>query len=71
MESHLMNSDPPGLKFFDQKSQRWMKLVYAGHWAAGWIVYKHPDGQWVTLRKATNADLDKINSAVIKAHHPD
>ena len=26
-------------------------------------VLKHPDGQWVTLRKATQEDLDGIGSA--------
>jgi hypothetical protein len=65
----LINCDPPGLKFYDGASRRWMKLVYEGHWAAGWIVFKHPDGQWVTLREATSEDLDRINAAVVKAHH--
>jgi hypothetical protein len=23
----------------------------------GWVFYKHPDGQWVTLRKATPDEL--------------
>lgn len=71
MKTELMNSNPPGLEFYDGASKRRMKLVYEGHWAAGWIVFKHPDGQWVTLRKATEADLDTINSALIKAHHAD
>lgn len=44
--------DPPGVEFFDTLSQRQMKLVTDGSWA-GWIVYKHPDGQWVTLRRLT------------------
>lgn len=25
-----------------------------------WICYKHPDGQYVTLRLATKDDLDKL-----------
>jgi cytochrome oxidase Cu insertion factor (SCO1/SenC/PrrC family) len=27
----------------------------------GWAFYKHPDGQWVTLRKANN---DEISQAI-------
>lgn len=26
----------------------------------GWLLYRHPDGQWVTLRKATNSDLQAV-----------
>lgn len=25
----------------------------------GWVFYKHPDGQWVTLRKATKEEIEK------------
>ena len=25
--------------------------------AYGWVYYKHPDGQWVTLRKATEEEM--------------
>ncbi len=63
--------DPPGLQFFDARSERWMKYVYPdteGSYA-GWILYKHPDGQWVTLRKATDDDLERMSKAVSKAHH--
>jgi hypothetical protein len=28
------------------------------HDLAGWILYRHPDGRWVTLRKATDQDMD-------------
>lgn len=24
----------------------------------GWVFYKHPDGQWVTLRKANECELE-------------
>jgi hypothetical protein len=63
--------DPPGLRFFDQASNRWMKYFYpdSSHGYAGWICYKHPEGQWVTLRKATEDDLRRINKAVVEAHH--
>src|SRR3990170_2812716 len=26
-----------------------------------WLFYKHADGQWVSLRQATPADLDQVN----------
>lgn len=63
--------NPPGLKFYDAASGRWMKYVYPDtkHWTAGWIVYQHLDGQWVTLRKATEADIGTLNAAVSDAHH--
>ena len=64
-------SDSPGLEFYDGVSTRWMKYVYPDtkHWTAGWILYKHPDGQWVTLRKATDDDISAMNRAVSKVHH--
>ena len=62
--------DPAGTRFYDVTSGREMKYVTEGH-AKGWIVYKHPDGQWVTLRKATDADLAMINETVVRAHHSD
>lgn len=51
--------DPPGIEFFDMASGRQMKLVADGIWK-GWIAYKHPDGQWVSLRKAEADDLAKF-----------
>ncbi len=30
------------------------------HKGEKWICYKHPDGQYVTLRPATKDDLDKL-----------
>lgn len=35
----------------------------------GWLLFKHPDGQWVTLRKATDDDIAKLSQAVVEAHH--
>jgi hypothetical protein len=60
---------PSGTRFHDLASGREMMLVHAGELYAGWIVYKHPDGQWVTLREATDADRRAIDAAVIAAHH--
>ena len=33
------------------------------HDLAGWILYRHPDGQWVTLRKATDQDISAMTVA--------
>lgn len=63
--------EPPGLRFYDGASQRDMLLVYAPHEWAGWLCYRHPDGQWVSLRKATEDDQSRINRAVVEAHHAD
>ena len=35
----------------------------------GWLLYRHADGQWVTLRKATDQDINAISAAVVAAHH--
>lgn len=66
-----MPFDISGLEFYDAARQRTMKYVYPDtpHWTAGWILYKHPDGQWVTLRKATDADIAAVNKAVVEAYH--
>ena len=56
---------------FESTGKR-MKYVYpdSPHWSAGWILYWHEgQGDWVTLRKATNEDIAAINKAVISAHH--
>lgn len=39
------------------------------HELAGWILYRHPDGQWVTLRKATDADIEAVSEAVSSQFH--
>jgi hypothetical protein len=63
------NANPPGLEF--EANGKQMKYVYPDtpHSAAGWLLYRHPDGQWVTLRKATDADIVAINRAVVESHH--
>jgi len=69
--SEAKHFDPSGLEFFDAATNRKMKCVYpdSSHWTAGWLLYRHPDGHWVTLRKATDADLAAINAAVVEGHH--
>lgn len=64
MESY----EPKGIKFYDKGSSREMMFVYEGEWA-DWIFYKHPDGQWVSLRKATDEDQLAIDNAVSRAYH--
>lgn len=39
------------------------------HDLAGWILYRHPDGQWVTLRKATDQGILAMSRAVSKQFH--
>lgn len=32
----------------------------------GWILYRHPDGQWVSLRKATDPDFAALDAAGVR-----
>ena len=61
LKEALVAWEPPGLRFFDNASKREMLLVYddAPQWA-GWLFWRHPDGQWVSLRKATTDDRLRI-----------
>lgn len=60
-----MAYEPKGIQFFDAISNRQMLLVAEGEPFAGWLCYRHPDGQWVSLREATNADRAKLASALV------
>lgn len=55
--------NPPGRYFYDAGLCRELLLIedLASGWN-GWLCYRHPDGQWVTLRKATEDDLAKIEA---------
>jgi hypothetical protein len=55
--------EPAGTRFFDLATGRHMLLVAEGESHAGWLCYRHPDGQWVTLRKATEEDRAKLAAA--------
>lgn len=50
---------------------REMMYVYPDtkHESAGWLLYRHPDGQWVSYRKATDADIIAMSAAVSKSFH--
>lgn len=54
---------PKGIEFIDLHSGRQMLLVSEEEeqvsWR-GWIMWRHPDGQWVSLRKATADDRLRI-----------
>jgi hypothetical protein len=62
--------EPKGVRFYDVVSKRELLLVAEGEPYAGWLCYRHPDGQWVTLRKATEDDRDRIADAPYFASHP-
>ena len=47
--------NPKGIHFYEYASGREMLLVEEGH-MKGWLCYRHPGGQWVTLREATEED---------------
>lgn len=60
------NYDPDGYEYdsvmaIDGRSGRttFKRVIQPGYEFDGWIVYKHPDGQWVSLREATAED-DRI-----------
>ena len=55
-----MSYQPQGIQFYDQASRREMILINQGP-HTGWLVYKHPDGQWVTLRRASDEDLASLH----------
>ena len=57
-----------GTKFYYEALGKEMLLISKGAWK-GWIAWKHPDGQWVTVRMATHDDISRINAAIIAAHH--
>lgn len=54
--------EPVGIKFYSQSRHQEMMLVTEGP-HIGWICYRHPDRQWVSLRKATEADFTALANA--------
>lgn len=59
-----MSYQPKGLRFFDLASGLEMLLVADGEPFSGWICYRHPDGQWVTHRRATEDDRKRLNAEI-------
>ena len=49
--------EPKGIRFFDVgHGNREMIILAESERHAGWLCYRHPDGEWVTLREATAED---------------
>lgn len=74
--THLRPAPPPappmvcrneliGIEFLDGASGRIMSIRPTGD--GPWLCWKHPDGQWVTVREPTENDLDAIEAAAISA----
>jgi hypothetical protein len=53
-----------GKEFYDYTSGQFLLYVDDGGAYNGWLCYKHPDGQWVTLRKATKSDLEILKPII-------
>lgn len=53
--------EPKGIKFIDENSGREMILIDENEASFGnWIAYKHPDGQWVSVKTASLEEIKKI-----------
>ncbi|HYX72153.1 MAG TPA: hypothetical protein VE732_05230 [Nitrososphaera sp.] len=55
-----------GTEFFDMASNREMLVK---NWSDGhpWLFYKHTDGQWVSMRAATDEDMELLHMAYQEA----
>jgi hypothetical protein len=51
-----------GAEFFDQLSNREM-LVKNDSTGHAWLFYKGPEGDWVSMRAATDEDLELLDAA--------
>lgn len=54
--------EPTGPTFFGTSGREY-KVVRVGPWK-GWLAYRHPDGQWVSLRKLTLEELEEYQIEV-------
>lgn len=67
---------PRGPRYFDKTSGAHFILADESEprlSIRGWLFYQHPDGQWVSVRKATEADLDAIYKCACghpRSQHP-
>lgn len=60
----MKHPKPPGFEFYDTRSGRHCVYVDQEFMSLkGWLFYEHPDGHWVSLRKATAEDRRKIDEA--------
>jgi hypothetical protein len=57
------NFEPTGVKWKSDRGTEFM-LVTSGNYK-DWVLYRHPDGQWVTSHKPSEIDrlaiLDELN----------
>ena len=51
------------IEFYDQATRRTMKLDYFPGTKDTWLFFRHPDGQWVSLRRTSESDLDALEQA--------
>lgn len=56
---------PAGIKWYDANHCKELMLCMERNFC-GWILYRHPDGGWVSLREARDKDYRKIGSALIE-----
>ncbi len=57
-----MSYEPHGIKFFHNQIGRILLLVDDPICTFdGWFAYKHPDGQWVSLKEATHNEKVMVN----------
>lgn len=47
----------PSMRFFEPGGRELLLDLRQDTSWGGWLFYRHVDGQWVSLRKATEADL--------------
>lgn len=57
------NYEPKGVRFTDKRRGEMLLVQEPGYTFDGWLCYRHPDGQWVSLRKATNEDYAVLGAA--------
>lgn len=55
--------EPPGFQFLETNTGRTMILVTGGPWK-GWLAARHPGGDWVSVRQATDADRKALYGAI-------
>lgn len=59
---------PIRLEFHCNGHQRRMMLKDWGKDGEWWLFYQHPDGQWVSLRKATEDDVRAILCEMVESY---
>lgn len=63
-----IDHEPVGTRFYSGALRKQMMYCHEGQWK-GWLVYQHPDGGWVSYRKATEDDAAELAHAISQAHH--